>query len=146
MKRRIGQIDRDARARATIRKGGSRGFVIALAAVLLLLLAPLTASAQDDWAPPRTVLIPETGHTIDGVFLDVWREWGGVTAFGNPITPELKENGRIVQYYEYARLEYANRGGTCSWSPPSSTRYVPHFVYASCRNMRIRSDVSCPAG
>jgi lipoprotein-anchoring transpeptidase ErfK/SrfK len=110
MERRIGHIDREARARATIRRGGSRAFLIALAAVLTLLLAPLTASqpaaAQDDWAPPRTVLIPETGHTIDGVFLDVWREWGGAAAFGNPITPELTENGRTVQYYEYARFEY----------------------------------------
>jgi lipoprotein-anchoring transpeptidase ErfK/SrfK len=80
--------------------------LVALTGMLTLLLLPLGTSAQSDWAPPRTVAIPETGHTIDGVFLDVWREWGGVTAFGNPITPELTENGRTVQYYEYARFEY----------------------------------------
>lgn len=79
---------------------------VALTALLTLLLLPLGTSAQSDWAAPRTVLIPETGHTVDGVFLDVWREWGGATAYGNPITPELTENGRIVQYYEYARFEY----------------------------------------
>src|SRR3954454_18920913 len=94
--------DRDARSRATIRKGGSRAVLVALTALLTLLLLPMGTSAQSDWAPPRTVLIQETGHTVDGVFLDVWREWGGTAAFGNPVTPELTEQGRIVQYFEYA--------------------------------------------
>lgn len=78
--------------------------VIPLAAVAIM---PGHASAQgSDWAPPRTVFIPETGHTIDGVFLDQWRSGGGVNAYGNPITAELTENGHTVQYYEYARFEY----------------------------------------
>ncbi len=106
MYRRISRSDRAARSRATIRKGGSRAVLFALTALLTLLMAPMATSAQDDWSAPRTVYIPETGHTIDGVFLDSWREWGGVAAFGNPITPELEENGGIVQYFEYARLEY----------------------------------------
>ena len=107
MDRRISRSDRAARSRATIRRGGSRVFLVAMTALLALLMAPLATSAQDDdWAAPRTVLIPETGHTIDGVFLDSWREWGGAAAFGNPITPEIQEHGRTVQYYEYARLEY----------------------------------------
>lgn len=71
-----------------------------------------TASAQSsilpsDWAPPRTVYIPETGHSIDGWFLDLWREAGGAAAYGYPITPEItREDGSIVQYYQYARFEY----------------------------------------
>ena len=64
------------------------------------------ATAQDGWSPPRTVYIPETGHTIDGVFLDTWREWSGAASFGNPITEEFEEDGRTVQYYEYARFEH----------------------------------------
>ncbi len=59
-----------------------------------------------DWAPPRTVYIPETGHAVDGVFLDSWRAWGGATSWGNPLTAEIQENGRIVQYYDYGRFEY----------------------------------------
>ena len=60
-----------------------------------------------NWAPPPTVFIPETGQTIDRLFLDLWRTGGGVWSFGNPITPEMTEpDGRIVQYYEYARFEY----------------------------------------
>ena len=65
--------------------------------------APVPAA---DWSPPSTVYIPETGQSIDGVFLDVWRAWGGSLSFGYPITPEIEENGRIVQYYGYARFEY----------------------------------------
>ncbi|MCA9858746.1 MAG: L,D-transpeptidase [Thermomicrobiales bacterium] len=106
MKCRISQVDRVARTRATILKGGSRAFLLAFAALLTLTMFPLGTSAQDDWSAPRTVYIPETGHTIDGVFLDVWRDWGGASAFGNPITQEFEEDGQVVQYYEYARFEY----------------------------------------
>jgi lipoprotein-anchoring transpeptidase ErfK/SrfK len=65
------------------------------------------------WNPPTTVYIPETGQAIDGVFLDAWREWGGVQSWGNPITPEFEENGHIVQYYDFGRFEYhpENPGG-----------------------------------
>ena len=59
-----------------------------------------------NWNPPRTVYIPETGHSIDGVFLDSWRTWGGVTSWGLPLTAEFQEDGRIVQYYDYGRFEY----------------------------------------
>lgn len=58
------------------------------------------------WSPPRTVYIPEAGQSIDGVFLDAWREWGGETSWGLPLTQEFTENGHIVQYYDYGRFEY----------------------------------------
>ncbi len=84
---------------------------LALVALVLPLVAfgatPNQVRAQDsDWSPPRTVFIPDTGQTIDGVFLDQWRAGGGVSSYGNPITKELTENGHTVQYYEYARFEY----------------------------------------
>ena len=59
-----------------------------------------------NWAAPRTVYIPETGQAIDGVFLDSWRAWGGAESWGLPLTPELNEDGRIVQYYDFGRFEY----------------------------------------
>jgi len=89
---------------------------------LALVLAPLLGSGtgvaapaaqvtDPDWTPPRSVYIPETGHSIDGYFLDLWRESGGVNTYGNPITPEMTlENGHIIQYYEYARFEYWPEG------------------------------------
>ncbi|MFT4039448.1 MAG: L,D-transpeptidase, partial [Thermomicrobiales bacterium] len=59
-----------------------------------------------NWSAPTTVYIPETGHSVDGVFLDAWREWGGTTAWGNPITAELNEDGVVVQYYDFGKFEY----------------------------------------
>lgn len=84
--------------------------VIAITMALTAFLAPFASPSQAaaaDWAAPSTVYIPETGQSIDGAFLDYWRSWGGANVFGNPITPEMTENGRIVQYYSYARFEYA---------------------------------------
>jgi hypothetical protein len=96
---------------------------MAFAALLALALSPLLATsalaqpgieqrgetaahAPADWSPPSTVYIPETGHALDRLFLDYWRNAGGYYAFGSPITPELQENGRTVQYFQYARFEY----------------------------------------
>lgn len=72
---------------------------------------PIVESASaiapvEEWAAPRTVYIPETGQTLDQLFLDFWRGGGGANAFGYPITPEFEENGRTVQYLSHARFEY----------------------------------------
>ena len=98
-------------------------------ALLAVLLAPLSSSAQDtgqiepmegevaaepaaqapsaaDWAAPMTVYLPDSGHSIDGVFLDYWRLNYGLNNYGLPISPEHELDGRIVQYYQYARFEY----------------------------------------
>jgi hypothetical protein len=94
------------------RVSGASVAALALIALVLpivaLLGSPGQAQAQDssDWSPPTTVYIPDTGQTIDGVFLDQWRAGGGVSAYGNPITQEMTEDGHTVQYYEYARFEY----------------------------------------
>jgi hypothetical protein len=82
--------------------------ILVLLGLLAPLLGPPTAAAQQNpatWSAPRTVYIPETGQSVDGYFLDVWRSWG-IASLGYPITPEIIENGHIVQYYQYARMEY----------------------------------------
>lgn len=87
---------------------GTMAFALATAALLLAVIAPLAspASAQE-WSPPRTVYIDETGQSLDQVFLDVWRDNGGEMSYGLPITPEITlDDGRIVQYLQYARFEY----------------------------------------
>ncbi len=84
-----------------------------IVALLLAMTAPAASAYPVDpnWAPPTTVYIPETGHTIDGLFLDLWRTGGGALSFGNPITAEMTESdGQIVQYYQYARFEYWPQG------------------------------------
>ncbi len=99
----------------TQRSGNRRGLaiVVAIGALLMTMLAPLVApaAAQEEWSAPRTVYIEETGHSLDQLFLDVWRESGRESSYGYPITPEITlVNGHIVQYLNYARFEYWPEG------------------------------------
>jgi photosystem II stability/assembly factor-like uncharacterized protein len=52
------------------------------------------------------IFFPETGHSLMHGFLRYWRSNGGIERFGLPISEELQENGKVVQYFERARLEF----------------------------------------
>jgi SpoIID/LytB domain protein len=52
------------------------------------------------------VYFPETGHGLHYAFLAFWRSRGGLDVFGYPISEEMTENGRTVQYFQRARFEY----------------------------------------
>jgi lipoprotein-anchoring transpeptidase ErfK/SrfK len=57
--------------------------------------------------PDFAVYIPETGHTLDDVFLDYWRATGGDTTFGPPISePFATPDNYYAQVFERAVLEY----------------------------------------
>jgi beta propeller repeat protein len=56
-------------------------------------------------ATETRVYFPQTGHALSNGFLAYWREHGGVNTFGYPLSEELQENGRTVQYFERARFE-----------------------------------------
>lgn len=86
-----------------------------VAAIMLLAMGFVQSAAANgmasDWAAPRTVFIAATGQSIDGLFLDLWRTGGGAATFGNPVTPEIVEaDGKVIQYYEFARFEYWPEG------------------------------------
>ncbi|MEX1157690.1 MAG: L,D-transpeptidase [Thermomicrobiales bacterium] len=95
-----------------------RGGRLALVAVFVLsLLAgvvrPETASAAEDIVhipmdengmPTRT-WFPETGHHVAEELLSAWRTTG-LMIIGYPISEPLLEDGRVVQYFERARLEH----------------------------------------
>ena len=77
-----------------------------------LALPPLQASAQTvgielsaDFVPTKA-FFPETGHHLSGDLLTNWLEHGDFTIYGFPITEPISEDGRIVQYFERARLEW----------------------------------------
>ena len=101
------------RARAGYRPASTLKLSLFAAVVMTLALAsaPLTTLAQD-WSAPRTVFIPSTGHTVDGLFLDLWRAEPDL--LGAPITEELRRrtdftssgDTGIVQYYENVALVY----------------------------------------
>jgi hypothetical protein len=57
-------------------------------------------------ADPNCYYFPETGHTACLEFLKYWRSHGGLDAFGYPITEYMIENGRIVQYFQRARMDW----------------------------------------
>ncbi|MBM3129223.1 MAG: hypothetical protein FJ009_11450 [Chloroflexi bacterium] len=78
-------------------------------AVLLGMLLTVCAFAAPTVATadaPFCAFIPATGHNIHGAFFAFYRVRNGVENFGNPLTEAFKENGRIVQYFERARLEF----------------------------------------
>ena len=56
--------------------------------------------------PVDTLTFPETGQSVGGGFRAFWEARGGVPIFGFPITPEHKEDGVTVQYFERARFEH----------------------------------------
>jgi hypothetical protein len=47
----------------------------------------------------------QTGHTLGGAFRTYWNNKGGLAIFGFPISEELSESGKTVQYFERARME-----------------------------------------
>ncbi len=50
--------------------------------------------------------IPQTSHSVSGVFLNYWQKNGTVRVLGYPVSEPTNENGLIVQYFERARMEY----------------------------------------
>lgn len=75
------------------------GLVFILA--LLAALWPQTLRATD-----HTTYFPETGMSVSFGFKRFFEGRGGVEIFGYPITPEIQEGGRTVQYFQRARFEY----------------------------------------
>lgn len=97
---------------ATKRALGRFGMVLAAFAIVLTSFVPaLSATTSAQWSAPRTVYFQETGHSLDQLFLDHWRENNGLANYGLPITEEIEmDNGVIVQYLQYARFEYWPEG------------------------------------
>ncbi len=94
-----------------------RAFVGALAVVGLLLFSTASPLMAQEWSPPRTVWVEDAGHTIDGYFLDLWREHPAL--LGQPITEEWKSPievegfgraDRYVQYFEHMAIVYVPEG------------------------------------
>lgn len=80
----------------------------------LLLLAVNAGQAQDE----PTKYFPETGHYVGEPFLSALPESGDTRVLGPPITEAFEENGRLVQYFERARLDcFEQAQGPCEVQP-----------------------------
>jgi len=55
---------------------------------------------------PESRYFPQTGHTVQFGFLQFFNANGGVDIFGYPVTEFVLENGRIVQYFQRALMEW----------------------------------------
>jgi hypothetical protein len=65
---------------------------------------------------PNSTYFAGTGQVLQGPFRDFWNANGGMLQFGNPISPELSEGGKTVQYFERARMELnLVSGGDAYW-------------------------------
>jgi len=49
---------------------------------------------------------PETGYQVCYSFLDFFKKYGGVAQFGYPISNFEDRNGRVVQFFQIASLEW----------------------------------------
>jgi hypothetical protein len=70
------------------------------------------APNQTPNAEPNSVLVPETGKHLGGIFLDYWKSHGALAQQGYPISEEFNEvsdlNGQTykVQYFQRAVFEF----------------------------------------
>ncbi|MEO8287316.1 MAG: hypothetical protein ABI670_12900 [Chloroflexota bacterium] len=79
----------------------------------LSIFAPIPRPAQA--LPGQSRCFTETDHCLRGIFLQYWDSHGGLAQFGYPVTPEMVEEGRTVQYTQRARLElHTEYAGTAS--------------------------------
>jgi hypothetical protein len=75
-----------------------------LAAITLVVVAQTGALNVQAQTPPSQYF-PQTGHTVQGDFLRFFSSRGGLEIFGYPLTEAFVENGRLVQYFQRARME-----------------------------------------
>ena len=55
---------------------------------------------------PSQHYFPETQHVVSYPFLDFFRDNGGLRMFGYPRSDMIYEDGRVVQYFQRARMEW----------------------------------------
>lgn len=72
---------------------------------------PLPASLIPDTNDHASLYAPETGHLVTFPFYEFFQNHGGARFLGHPISHIQVEAGRIVQYFENARLEWDDNGG-----------------------------------
>ncbi|CAA9270566.1 MAG: hypothetical protein AVDCRST_MAG77-3182 [uncultured Chloroflexi bacterium] len=73
----------------------------------------LTQPAPARPSGPSNAYFAETGHNVGGAFLAFFQRAGGLDVFGYPRTEELLEDGRTVQFFQRARLEFhVDKAGT----------------------------------
>ncbi|HLI50674.1 MAG TPA: cellulase family glycosylhydrolase, partial [Thermomicrobiaceae bacterium] len=81
------------------------GWLSLLFIVGLLLPSSAMAATANSASPSQSTYFSQTGYWVSDPFLTFWRQHGGLTAFGYPISRVFYQDGLLVQYFERARLE-----------------------------------------
>lgn len=63
-------------------------------------IAPARTSAAE--TETNAEFFEQTGHGVRGNFLRYWRQHGGLSIFGYPISAAFQQDGRETQYFERA--------------------------------------------
>jgi hypothetical protein len=93
--------------------------------------SPIPAAEIPPPGHPDKAYFSETGHTVSFVFLEFFRNNGGASIFGYPISEWVIEpNGRIVQYFQRNKMEWypENPPGQRVRLGMLGTIYVEQFV------------------
>ncbi|MEI7645984.1 MAG: sortase [Chloroflexales bacterium] len=85
-----------------------RYFLIAVMVMVLAMASPVFANTLAG----TPVRFRETGHTLAYGFREFYDRQGGLPILGMPLTEVFVEEGRPVQYFERARLEWHGELGT----------------------------------
>jgi sortase (surface protein transpeptidase) len=82
--------------------------ILLLTALLTLLGLPgLPPTAQPVAAAGQRLCFAETNQCVEHAFLDFWTAHGGLAILGLPVGPALlDDDGRLVQYFERAVMEW----------------------------------------
>ncbi len=73
----------------------------------VLALAGMSAPVSAQGTTPVCVYVRETSHNIHGAFLAFYETHGGAARFGLPLTEAFLEDDKLVQYFTFARFEFA---------------------------------------
>ena len=73
--------------------------------------APIPESERPKSNDRERKYFAETGHSVGFSFLKFYNKNGGLDVFGYPVTEFILENGRFVQYFQRALMEW-NPNGT----------------------------------
>lgn len=80
--------------------------VALIVAIATALPAAFGATPATAAASPNARFYAATGHSVGGAFLTFFDRYGGLRIFGYPLSDEVIEDGRPVQYFERQRFEY----------------------------------------
>jgi hypothetical protein len=78
---------------------------VRLIATVALAMAVFAGAFSAQAQTPTSQYFPQTGHSVQGDFLRFFNTRGGLEIFGYPLTEAFLEGGRLVQYFQRARME-----------------------------------------